>query len=113
MIARARGIVLALASGSALACSAILDFEPETPQCWCGESWQSQVSGARAYDTLGNFTPIAQSDTNYSLCVSQSQHVALNEGDAALTNALAAGSIAQCELAAVELLAGTLDYTYG
>jgi len=112
MSPRVKVIAMLVAGVATVACSAILDFELETePRCWCGEQWQGQVSGALAYDTLGFPTQIAQSDTTYSLCVSQLQHVALNGGDPTLTNELSAGSIAQCELAAVAKLGGFLDYT--
>lgn len=111
MSARAKAIAIVLAGGSAFACSAILDFEQETPSCWCGEEWQGQVSGAVAFDTIGDFTPIPQTSTTYARCVSQAENVMLDQGDPALTNEFAMGAVAQCELAAVDLIGGELAST--
>jgi hypothetical protein len=91
------------------ACTAILDFEKAQSECWCGERWTTQVSGATSFGLAGESWPISASETTYTTCVSQLEHLALDTADpqdplyVALRESLENAAIAKCETAGAEL----------
>lgn len=102
MSSGARMLALSTALGLGLACSVVLDFELEV-ECWCGERWIAQISGAEAILTTGSRSPIDATDTTHEVCVTQLEHLALaaaNPGDPlyqALRTTLESGAVANCE----------------
>lgn len=103
--------------GLASSCSAILDFTPTPAQCWCGEQWRAQVSGASSYRQGDIPAEIPASDTSATRCVSMLEHLALNAADpqdpvfVALREALRSEAIANCELAGAAIWGITFDHT--
>jgi hypothetical protein len=87
----------------AIGCPTDMDVEPA--QCWCGERWQAQISGAHEYSDLWTMWSIAASQTTYTRCVSMLEHIALDTADpldpvyVALRNAFESEAIANCEIA--------------
>jgi hypothetical protein len=85
------------------------DLPPVPRQCWCGEKWRVQISGATAYDTFNFPQPIHASDTSHTHCVTMLEHLALDAADpedpvyVAMRDALESQVIANCELAGVAL----------
>jgi hypothetical protein len=109
---------LILASfGVAASCSLTLDLDSPPSQCWCGEQWRSQISGARAYGGLGDFQYIPASATSYSRCVSMLEHVALDAADPqdpvylALRQAFESAAVSNCELAGAALWPNDFSHT--
>lgn len=100
--------LLGASIGLTVGCSLLLDFEPPEQQCWCGEQWRVQVSGAYAYDLIGQEWAIPATATTYTTCVSMSEHLALDGADlgdpvyTALRDGLKALAIANCEAAGKE-----------
>ena len=102
-------------------CSLLLDADEA--QCWCGEEWQSQISGATATNLVGQDWSIPASQTTHTTCVTMLEHLALdaaNEQDPlyqALRASLESAAVANCELAGAEkwgpLLASTDCSTTG
>jgi hypothetical protein len=95
-------LAIALAAGSA--CSLILDFDLQV-ECWCGERWKVQISGASTFSLEGKVQPISAGKTTYETCVTQLEHLALDTADPqdpiymAIRQSLESGAIAQCEAA--------------
>ena len=50
-------------------------------QIWCGLEWSAQISGAKAYDVLGQSEFIQASKTNHSECMSVADHEVLDLAD--------------------------------
>jgi hypothetical protein len=99
-------IMLVLIGGViGLAVGCVLDFTPPPIQCWCGEQWRSQISGATAYDLGDSPSPIDASDTSHTRCVTMLEHVALETADPqdpvylALRDAFESEAVTNCELA--------------
>ena len=99
--------------GIALGCS----LAPIPSQCWCGEKWRAQISGAAAYGITGTALSIPASDTSYTRCVTMLEHLALDGADpedpvyVALRNAFEGEAIAKCELTGAAILAANFDHT--
>jgi hypothetical protein len=78
-------------------------------QCWCGEEWRAQISGARAYDLSDDSLAIPASDTSHTRCVTMLEHLALDAADpgdpvyVALRDSIESQAIANCELAGAAL----------
>lgn len=94
----------------AMACSGCtLILEPENAQCWCGEQWSAQISGATSYGVGGAAWSIPASVTTYSICVTQREHNALDAANpedplyVALRSSLESGAMAKCESEGIEL----------
>jgi hypothetical protein len=93
------------------------DLPPIPSQCWCGEEWRVQISGATAYDTFNFPQPIQASDTSHTRCVTMLEHLALDIADpedpvyVALRDALESQAIANCELAGTTLFPDGFDHT--
>lgn len=87
------------------ACTAILDLESNESECWCGEQWIVQVSGATALNSLGVPWSIPASEAISLTCVSQLEHLALDAADpqdpvyVAMRSSLESAAIAKCEAA--------------
>ena len=102
---------------SSSACTAILDFDPGDAQCWCGEKWQTQISGAATYSLFGVTQPIPATDTTSTACVSMIEHLVLDFSDpqsptyVALRTSLESAAIANCELAGAEFWDDLFDHT--
>jgi hypothetical protein len=110
-------ILVGLAGVLGVAGSCAFDLPPVPRQCWCGEKWRAQISGATAYDTLNFPQPIHASDTSHTHCVTMLEHLALDTADpedpvyVALSDALESQAIANCELAGAALLLDDFDHT--
>jgi hypothetical protein len=93
------------------------DLPPAPRQCWCGEQWRAQISGATAYGHDGDPLTIQASDTSHTRCVTMLEHLALNGADpedpvyVALRDALESQAIANCELAGAALFPNDFDHT--
>jgi hypothetical protein len=105
------------AIGVIASCSLILDFTPIPSQCWCGERWQAQISGATAFSAGDVSAPIQASDTTHTRCVSMLEHLALDAAGPedpvyiALRDAFESEAVAKCELAGAAVLLGQFNYT--
>jgi hypothetical protein len=106
---------LAGVMGIALGCPFTLP--PIPSQCWCGEEWRAQISGATAYDAFNFPYSIQASHTSHTRCVTMLEHLALDAADpedpvyVALRNAFESQAIANCELAGAALLPDIFDHT--
>jgi hypothetical protein len=114
MLACIAGSIVGLGVG----CTLILGpFEPDPSQCWCGEQWRAQISGATAYNAGGQQAEISASATSHTRCVSMLEHLALDTADAqdpvyiALRDAFESEAISKCELAGIEAWPDDLDHT--
>jgi hypothetical protein len=93
------------------------DLPPVPRQCWCGEKWRVQISGANAHNTFNFSQPIQASDTSHTRCVTMLEHLALDIADpedpvyVALRDALESQAIANCELAGAALFPDDFDHT--
>lgn len=106
--------------GAALACGLLsigCPLKLPTVDVWCGWEWRSQVSGAQAYNNLGQKKPILTSSTTHSACFTMQEDYYLDEADAenpaymALYAQLVNGAIANCELVGEHLFDDGLAYT--
>lgn len=101
--------------GLAVGCANSPEVEPE--QCWCGERWQAQISGAHEYSDLMTKWSIGASLTTYTRCVSMLEHIALDAANlnnpiyVALRDAFESEAIANCELAGALHWPEHFDYT--
>jgi hypothetical protein len=86
-------------------------------QCWCGEKWRVQISGATGYDQNDFPIPIPASDTSHTRCVTMLEHLALDAADpgdpvyVALRDSIESQAIANCELAGAEMFPDNFDHT--
>lgn len=103
-----KALVFAAALCLGAACSVILDFDLEV-ECWCGELWSVQISGAHAFRFNAGELTIPASKTTYEACVSQLEHLALDIANPqdplymALRDSLESGAIVQCEAAGAQI----------
>src|SRR5690606_11950858 len=103
------GCILGVAGGCPLT--------PAPRQCWCGEEWRAQISGATAYDINDDPWPIPASDTSHTRCVTMLEHLALDVADpgdpvyVALRNSIESQAIANCELAGIAMFPDNFDHT--
>lgn len=110
-------ILVGLAGVLGVAGSCVFDLPPAPRQCWCGEKWRVQISGANAYDETDSPYPIQASDTSHTRCVSMLEHLALDTADpenpvyVSLRDAFESQAIANCELAGAEMLVNIFDHT--
>jgi hypothetical protein len=94
-----------------------LTLPPIPRQCWCGEEWRAQISGATAYSVAGNTSTIPASDTSHTRCMTMLEHIALDAANpedpvyVALRDSLESQAIASCELAGAALLLDDFHHT--
>jgi hypothetical protein len=118
MISTSKFAFASLAGGAiGFVTACVLDFTPPPLECWCGEQWSAQISGATAFDDQGFQVEIQTSATTHTRCVSMLEHLALDAADPqnpvymALRDAFESEAISNCELAGAALLPGILDHT--
>jgi hypothetical protein len=104
-----KGLAFAAVLCAGMACSLIVDLELEV-ECFCGERWTSQISGAKAFHFNGTTYTIPASKTTYEACVTQLEHLALDTADpqdplyVALRDSFESGAIANCEAAGAKIV---------
>lgn len=101
--------LFSLAGVIGIVLSCVFELPPLPSQCWCGEQWRAQISGATAYNLGGDPSAIQASDTSHTRCVTMLEHLALDGADpqnpvyVALRDAFQSEAIANCELAGITL----------
>jgi hypothetical protein len=110
-------ILVGLAGVVGIVIGCPFELTPHPAQCWCGEEWRAQISGAAAYDTFNVAWTIQASQTSHTRCVTMLEHLALDTANpedpvyVALRDAFESEAVANCELAGAQMLPNKFDHT--